>query len=72
LLAQANQHHFHQAAFKVADKIGVRLDAAAGPARGRLEACRSKWTGNPSGVWQTTTVSIDERIVQPQYCSLIP
>ena len=29
VLAQADQHHFHEAAFDVADEIGVRLDPAA-------------------------------------------
>ena len=73
VLAQADEHHLHQAAFDVADEIGVRLDAAADHARGR-----PRTHGDRNGpeslrlVWQTTTVSMLARIGQPQNASVMP
>ena len=72
VLAQADEHHLHQAAFDVADEARVRLDAVADQHVVGLEGVAVEVDGKPSAVWPTTTVSMLERIGQPQNASVMP
>ena len=73
VLAQADEHHLHQAAFDVADEAGVRLDAAADQHVVGLEGVPVEVDGKAFGrLADDDRFHAGARIGQPTNSSVMP